>query len=71
MGQVASEMNPISAVAKAVASMCHDCTKFVLNSCESECDCCSRWKFGFHTYKVSSSSSSSDEDMCCGVVQVE
>ena len=71
MGQIASDINPISAVAKAVASMCHDCTKFVLNSCESECDCCSCWKFGFHTYKVSSSSSSSDEDMCCGVVQVE
>ena len=71
MGQVASEINPISAVAKAVASMCHDCTKFVLNSCESECECCSCWKFNFHTHKVSSSSSSSDEDMCCGVVQVE
>ena len=65
MGQVASEMNPISAVAKAVASMCHDCTKFVLNSCESECDCCSCWKFGFHTYKVSDSDSDSSNTPCC------
>ena len=65
MGAVASDINPISAIAKAVASMCHDCTKFVLNSCESECDCCSCWKFGFHTYKVSDSDSDSSNVPCC------
>ena len=67
MGQVASDINPISVLAKAVASMCHDCTKFVLNSCESECDCCcSCWKFGFHTYKVSDSDSDEGPTLCCG-----
>ena len=67
MGTVASDFNPISVLAKTVASMCHDCTKFVLNSCESECDCCSCWKFGFHTYKVSDSDSDSEPSaLCCG-----
>ena len=67
MGQVASDINPISVLAKAVASMCHDCTKFVLNSCESECDCCcSCWRFGFHTYKISDSDSDSEPTLCCG-----
>ena len=66
MGTVASNINPISAVAKAVTAVCHDCAKFVLNSCESECDCCSCWRFGFHTYKVSDSDSSSDSPCCDG-----
>ena len=71
MGQVASDINPISVLAKAVASMCHDCTKFVLNSCESECDCCSCWKFGFHTYKVSDSDSDSEPSaLCCGEYKI-
>ena len=66
MGQVASDINPVSVLAKAISSMCHDCTKFVLNSCDSECNCCSCWQFGFHTHKVSSSSSDSDElPPCC------
>ena len=66
MVQVASDINPISALAKAVASMCHDCTKFVLNSCESEYDCCSCWMFGCHTYKVSDSDSDQEPTLCCG-----
>ena len=67
MGVVASDNNPISVVAKAISSMCHGCTKFVLNSCDSECNCCSCWKFAFHTHKVSSSSSSDSDELppCC------
>ena len=70
MGTVASDINPISAVAKAVAGMCHDVSKYVINSCESECDCCSLCKVGFHTHEASNSgysSSSFDEELitCC------
>ena len=68
MGQVASDINPVSVLAKAISSMCHDCTKFVLNSCDSECNCCSCcscWQFGFHTHKVSSSSDSDELPPCC------
>ena len=40
------ELNPITAVANTVKSVCHDFNVYFLNACKSDCDCgCFRMAF--------------------------
>ena len=65
MGQVASEINPVTAVANGVKAICHDCSVSVRNACKSECNFCGCWVFGFQTFETHESDSDSSEP-CCG-----
>ena len=65
MGQVASEINPVAAVANGLKSICDDCSVFVCNACKSECNFCGCWVFGFQTFETHESDSDSSEP-CCG-----
>ena len=65
MGQVASEINPIAAVANGVKAVCHDCNMFVCNACKSERNFCGCWVFGFQTCETHESDSD-DSEPCCG-----
>ena len=65
MGQVASDIYPIAAVANGAKAVCHDCSVFVCNACKSECNFCGCWVFGFQTFETHESDSDSSEP-CCG-----
>ena len=65
MGQIASEINQIAAVANGVKAVCHDCSVFVCNACNGECNFCGCWVFGFQTFETHESDSDSSEP-CCG-----
>ena len=65
MGQVASELNPVGAVANSVKAICHDCSVFVFNAFKSECNCCGCLVFGFQSWETHESDSDSSEP-CCG-----
>ena len=65
MGQVASEINPVAALANGVKSVCHDMAVYVCNACKSECNFCECWVFGFQTFETHESDSDSSEP-CCG-----
>ena len=69
MGQLnVAEINPVTAVANGVKAVCHDCSVFVCNACNSECNGCGCWQFGVQTFEPheDSSESSSDSSHCCG-----
>ena len=65
MGQVASEINPVAAVANGLKSVCHVMAVYVCNACKSERNVCGRWVFGFQTFETHESDSDSSEP-CCG-----
>ena len=44
-----TDLNPLS-VARSVS---HDFFVYVANACESDCNCCSCWRFGFKTTATS------------------
>ena len=66
MGQVASEINPVAAVANGIKSVCHDLSVYVCNACKSECNCCGCLVYGFQTF-ANHDDDSSDSSLCCGV----
>ena len=66
MGQVASEINPVAAVANGVKAICHDCSVFVCNACKSECNFCGCWVFGFQTFETHESDNDGSMGPCCG-----
>ena len=47
MGQVASEINLVAAVANGVKAVCHNVAVYVCNVCKSECNLCGCWVVGF------------------------
>ena len=68
MGEVASlarlahSASPVAGLADAVANSCKYFSVFVLNDCQSSCNCCGCWTFGFVTHRVDEHTSSSSED---------
>ena len=73
MGEVASlarlahSASPVASLADAVTNSCKYFSVFVLNDCQSSCNCCGCWTFGFVTHRVDASSSSEDEHITlCG-----
>ena len=66
MGQVASENNPVAAVANSVKAVCHGMAVYVCNACKSECNFCGCWVFGFQTFETHESDSDSSMEPCCG-----
>ena len=71
IARIASSASPVASIAGAVANSCKYLSVFVLNDCQSSCNCCGCWKFGFVTHRVdehtsSSSENSSGNDTLCG-----
>ena len=66
MGQIASELNPVGAVANSVRAICHDCSVFVFNAFKSDCNCCGCLVFAFQTFETHEDDSDSSIEPCCG-----
>ena len=47
--QSAAELNPLTAVANTVKSVCHDFNVYFLNACSTDCDCCGCFKWSVNS----------------------
>ena len=60
LARIARSASPVASLADAVANSCKYFSVFVLNDCQSSCNCCGCWTFGFVTHRVDEHTSSSE-----------
>ena len=66
LARLAHSAPPVASLADVVTNSCTYVSVFVLNDCQSSCNCCGCWTFGFVTHRVDEHTSSSEDDTLCG-----